>query len=366
MTSASAALARLLTTMPDPASTAIADEFEAGLADLMGVRFAVAVSSGTAALHAALVACDVGPGDEVLVPAVSVVMSVAPVVYAGARPVFVDAATLPGGAGTDLDYDDLDAKLSDRTRAVLAVHLWGRSSDPRRLAEFCAQHGLRLVEDACQAHGTRVLGRPLGGFGDAGCVSLRDGKVLWSGEGGAVLTDDGALAARCRAFRSHWQTPPPGEAPLARLGHNYRLAEPLAAIAHANLARFDQLLARRRAQARLLADLLAAVPGVEPLQPTQAEDWNGYAGLARVTLDRPRAFNAHLAAAGVPNSVGSFGLRSGDQRAVFAVHDPAPCPVAATTIDSTLAVVLTERDDDARIHRYADTIAREADQWPQR
>ncbi len=317
------------------------------------------LSSGTAALHCALGALGIGPGDEVLVPAISVVMSVAPVVYAGARPVFVDCD--PGG--TDFDYDDLEAKLSRATRCVIPVYLWGRAGDPVRLGEFAAAHGLRVVEDACQAHGTRFDGRLLGTFGDLGCFSTKDGKLLWSGEGGFIVTDDDDLAARCRAFRTHWQAPPDGDAPLGQLGHNYRLSEPQAVIVRWNLARFDELLSRRRHQAELLAALLTDLPAVRLHRPRSAEEWNGYALVALLDLPKPRDFSTHLASLGVVNSVGTFGLVSCDLRRPFACHGPTPCPRARALIDATLAVVLNEKYDDDRIHDIAAIIAREVHPW---
>ncbi|HEX9358516.1 MAG TPA: aminotransferase class I/II-fold pyridoxal phosphate-dependent enzyme [Streptosporangiaceae bacterium] len=350
-------LAGLLAQMPDPVSAAHAAAFEAELAGWFGTRHAVAVSSGTAALHTALAALGIGDGDEVLLPAVSVVMSAAPVVYTGARPVFADCA--PDG---DIDYRDLDAKLSRATRAILPVHLWGRASDMPRLMRFAARRGLHVVEDACQAYGTVVGGRLAGTFGDIGCFSLKDGKILSCGEGGFLLTNDDRAAANARAFRTHWQAPPPGQAALARLGCNYRLAEPLAVIARGNLSRIEHLLAQRAHQALLLASLLDQTPGLQAaVHP--GDRWNGHAPLFRVTLPRPRAFCERLARAGVPNSVGTFGLVPAGQQPAFSAYRPATCPAAARLIDTTLAVVVTARDSDERIRAFADLIDREARQW---
>jgi perosamine synthetase len=352
------ALADLLAAMPDPAATEQSVAFEQEVAAAADVRHAIAVSSGTAALHTALVAAGVGPGDEVLVPAVSVVMSVAPVLYAGARPVFVDC-TGDGG----IDVGDLAAKCGPRARAVLPVYLWGRGGDPAPVTAFARDRGLRVVEDACQAHATMIGGQPLGTFGDLGCFSLKDGKILWSGEGGYILTSDDELAATCRAYRSHWTTPPPGQPPLARLGHNYRLAEPLAVIARSNLARFDDLARQRHAQAtRMLAEV-AGTPGLTEVAPGPGEAWNHYSPLWRISLPDPRGFCRRLANCGVPNSVGTFGLVSCDQRPMFTAHNPAPCPAAAHVVDTTLAVVLTAHDDNARISALAQTITREARRW---
>jgi dTDP-4-amino-4,6-dideoxygalactose transaminase len=344
--------------MPAPATTEQSMALERELAAALGARHAVAVSSGTAALHTALVAAGVGPGDEVLVPAVSVVMSVAPILYARARPVFVDCAD-----DGDLDLRDLAAKCGPRAKAVLPVYLWGRGGDPAAVTAFARQRGLRVVEDACQAHATLIGGQPLGTFGDLGCFSLKDGKILWSGEGGYILTSDDELAATCRAYRSHWTTPPPGQPPLARLGNNYRLAEPLAVIARANLARFDDLARQRHAQATQMLAEVADTPGLTEVVPGSDEAWNHYSPLWRISLPDPRGFCRRLADRGVPNSTGSFGLVSCDQRPMFAAYGPAPCLTAAHVVDTTLAVVLTAHDDEARISTLAQIIIREARRW---
>ncbi|MEU7982881.1 aminotransferase class I/II-fold pyridoxal phosphate-dependent enzyme [Micromonospora sp. NPDC049081] len=348
-------LSRLLAQMPRPAGTEYVAALEDELAARFEVRHAVAVSSGTAALHTALLCLGIGPGDEVLVPALSVVMSVAPIIYAGARPVFVDCDR----HGCGLDLDDLTAKVTGATKAILTVHLWGRQGDPTHLARVAAAHGLAVIEDACQAQGSSTEGRVAGTNGDVGCFSLKDGKILWCGEGGYLLTDRDDIASRARALRAH-HLPLYGGQPET-VGYNYRLAEPLAVLAHANLARFDELLDHRRQQARQLAVLLTATPGITAT-PTAAGD-NGYSALIRVDLDHPRAFCEHLAQLGVPNSVGTFGLMPADRRPAFARYAGSPCRQAATVIDRTLAVVLTDHDTEERINGYAQTISREASTW---
>jgi perosamine synthetase len=353
-----AAVGKAFAAMPDPQASAQAGHYERELAAYFGTRDAVAVASGTAALHCALAACGIGPGDEVLLPALSVIMSAAPVTYASATPVFYDCAP----DGNAADYRDLSAKLTPRTKAVMPVYLWGRAADAAQLADFAAEHQLKNIEDACQAHGTRNDGRLVGTFGDAGCFSTKDGKLLWSGEGGFILTDNPGIADRCRAFRTHWQTPPPGQEPLSLLGHNYRLAEPLAAIASANLARFDQLLARRQQQTRLLSVLITGSPAIEVLPSPNG--WNGYAPLARLRMPKARQFCQRVAELGVPNSVGTYHLRACDQRPMFATPGRPPCRNAAEFIESLLAPVITDHDDDERIHRYADIITTEAARWP--
>ncbi|MEV0003431.1 aminotransferase class I/II-fold pyridoxal phosphate-dependent enzyme [Micromonospora sp. NPDC050980] len=349
-------LSRLLAQMPRPAGAEYVAALEDELATRFGVQHAVAVSSGTAALHTALLSLSVGPGDEVLVPALSVVMSVAPIIQAGARPVFVDCDR----QGRGLDLDDLAAKVTGATKAVLPVHLWGRQGDPVRLAQAAAAHGLAVVEDACQAQGSRTGGRAAGTNGDVGCFSLKDGKIVWCGEGGYLLTDRDDIAGRARALRAHHL--PPYDGQPETVGYNYRLAEPLAIIARSNLARFDDLLDHRRGQAQQLAGLLAATPGLKAATDAAAGD-NGYSALFRLELERPRAFCEHLARLGVPNSVGTFGLTAADRRPALARYAGSPCSQAEMVIDRTLAVVLTDHDTEERINGYAQTISREASTW---
>jgi perosamine synthetase len=344
--------------MPDPSGGPVGGQLEDDLAEAFGVPHAVAVASGTAALHAALSACGIGPGDEVLVPALTVVMTVAPLAALGAVPVFVDSdpATL------DLDYDDAARKVTSRTRAIIPVHLWGRMGDPAALAAFASSRGLAVVEDAAQAAGTARDGQRAGTAGTAGCFSMKDGKILWSGEGGFLLTARREVAEHAAAFRSHWQPAPPGQAPLSRLATNSRLAAPLAAIALANLRRFRCLVELRRAQTRHLLDALEQAPGLAALPPAAGEEWNGFAPLLHIGLPGPRAFAEHLALRGVPNSAGSFRLVPCDTRPMFTSRG-RPCRGAAQILDHTLAVILTERETEAALDRYAAIITREATAW---
>jgi dTDP-4-amino-4,6-dideoxygalactose transaminase len=350
-------MAELLDRSPDPTGDEHARAFETELADRFGTAHAVAVSSGTAALHTALAAYGITAGDEVLVPGACVVMTIAAIRATGATPVLVDS---PGG---ELDFDDLAAKTTARTKAVLPVHLAGRCADLARLTAYCADRGLRLIEDACQAQGTTYDGRWAGTFGDAGCFSTKDGKLLWSGEGGYLLTDDAAFAARARSFATHGFLPAPGQPSGSRLGHNYRMPEPVAIIARANLSRFDELLALRREQTRHLLDAVAGAPGLTPIKPGPRHDWNGYAPLLRVVLERPRDFCAGLARRGVHNSVGTYGLTTADRLASLNDLALAPCPVARADLDTTLAVVVHEGHSTARLDEMSRIITEEARQW---
>jgi len=231
--------------------------------------------------------------------------------------------------------------------------------DPAALASFASEHGLAVVEDAAQAVGTTRDGQRAG---TVGCFSMKDGKILWSGEGGFLLTARREVAEYARAFRSHWLPAPPGEAPLSRLATNSRLAAPLAAIALANLRRISHLVQLRQEQTRHLLHALEQTPGLVALSPAAGEEWNGFAPLLHIDLPNPRAFAEHVAQQGVPSSTGRFRLVPCDTRPMFTSPD-RPCRGAAQILDHTLAVVLTERDTETTLDRYAAVIAREATAW---
>lgn len=215
--------------------------FEAGFAEMIGTRHCVAVSSGTTALHLALLALDIGPGDEVITSPFSFIASANAVLYCGARPVFadIDPATF------NLDADAVAAAVTSRTRAIIPVHLFGQSADMDALGSVAARHGLHIVEDACQAHGATWRGRPVGGFG-AGCFSFYPTKNFTTGEGGAVTTDDAALADRLRLLRSHGMRQ---RYLHETLGFNARMTELSAAIGVAQLPKLAEWNSRRRANA---------------------------------------------------------------------------------------------------------------------
>ncbi|MFF1712258.1 DegT/DnrJ/EryC1/StrS family aminotransferase [Streptomyces sp. NPDC058268] len=345
--------------MPDPAGRAEAAALEAELATVHGVRHAIAVSSGTAALHTALIACGISPGDEVLLPAATVIMTVAAVTAAGAHPVFVDAAA----DGRGIDLADAAAKTTERTRAIVPVHLAGRTDGLLELAAYAQSVGLHVIEDACQAQGSSTRGRAAGTVGSIGCFSLKDGKIISCGEGGYLLTDDDTLAARAAAYRTHWLTPAPHAPAASRLGMNYRLAEPLAAIARHHLAGLDQALSRRREQARLLYSLVGETPGITMHAPVPEDTPNGYSALWRIDLDRPRDFSTRLAEIGVANSVGTYRLRAAHQHPACQDLNPAPCPRATRAVDRMLAVSLQSQTTDTELHHLAETIRREARTW---
>jgi len=230
------------------------EAFEREFAAACGVRHAIAVSNGTAALHLALVAAGIGAGDEVITVANTFIATAEAISMAGATPVFadIDYATML------MDPADVERKVTARTRAILPVHLYGRVCDMEALGHIARRYRLRLIEDACQAHGALDFGRRAGTFGDAGCFSFYPTKNLGTvGEGGMLVTDDDEIAARAASLRNHGQaerhvhTTP---------GFNYRMPELQAAALRVMLPHLAEWNERRIAVAAEYGPALRGLP----------------------------------------------------------------------------------------------------------
>ncbi len=230
--------------------------FEQAFADWCGARFAVAVSSGTAALHIALLAHGIGPGDEVVTPAFSFVASANCCLYVGARPVFADIRP----DTFTLDPEDVVRRMTRRTKGIVAVHLFGQPCDMEALAAIAQDRGLVLVEDACQAHGARDGGRQAGSWGTA-CYSFYATKNMTTMEGGMITTASSEIAERARMLRDH------GSRERYRhelLGYNLRMTDVQAAIGLVQLPKVDAWNDRRRCNAARLTSGLTGVAGITP------------------------------------------------------------------------------------------------------
>jgi dTDP-4-amino-4,6-dideoxygalactose transaminase len=293
--------------------------FEEALAGACDTTHAVAVSSGTAALHLAVLAAGLGPGDDVLVPAYTFPATANVVRLAGARPVFCDVDPRTGVAGAD----QLAAARTPATRAVLVVHLFGFPVEMDPVLRLAAEHGWRVLEDAAGALGSTDAGRPAGGIGFAGCLSFHPRKLVTTGEGGAVVTNDATVAATCRSLRHHGLS----EGSVLRPGFNYRLSDIQATIGVPQVARLADIVARREALAAAYDELLSGVDGVEP-PPRPARDgarhsWQAY--VAQVDPDRRDAVLAALRARGIEAQIGTYDVATqpayADRAGVFAGAD---------------------------------------------
>ncbi len=232
------------------------ERFEAAIAANQRARHAMACTSCTAALHLAAMALELGPGDEVIVPAFTWITSAHAAEYVGAKAVFVDVDL----ATFNIDPAALEAAITPRTRAVVAVHLFGLAAPMDEIRAICGPRGIRIIEDAACAIATTYKGAPVGAIGDLGCFSFHPRKVVTTGEGGAVTTNDDRLAAMVRSQRNHGATGQPGDevephgpwtmATFDRIGFNLRLSDIQAAVGVAQMAKLDRLVADRRASAR--------------------------------------------------------------------------------------------------------------------
>ncbi|HSF00709.1 MAG TPA: DegT/DnrJ/EryC1/StrS family aminotransferase [Nitrososphaeraceae archaeon] len=227
-------------------------EFESSLRSFLNVKHAIAVNSGTAALHASLLALDIKADDEVLLPSFTFVATANSVVASGAKPVFVDINT----KDYTIDLHDLKRKISKKSKVILPVHLYGHPSDLCELNEIANQYSLYLIEDACQSLGSIYKNKQTGTFGTMGCFSMYAGKVVTAGEGGAIVTNDDELADTLKMIRNHGMVE---GYDTQRLGLNYRLPELSAAIAKIQMKKLKTILDLRRRNSLLLSNLLETI-----------------------------------------------------------------------------------------------------------
>lgn len=246
-------------------------DFEVAFSKVAGAHHVIATNNGTTALHLALAGLGVGPGDEVIVPALTYIATANAVKYCGATPVFADveADTM------NLDPADIEHRITERTKVIIPVHLYGHPADMTAIMAIANRHGLTVVEDAAEAHGSQVDGRPVGSLAHVGVFSFFGNKIVTTGEGGAVTTDDDALAARLRLLRGQGMDPQ-RRYWFPEIGFNYRMTNVAAAIGVGQLERFEPMLERRREIAAVYTELLHGVDGVVlPVERPDAQrvDW---------------------------------------------------------------------------------------------
>jgi dTDP-4-amino-4,6-dideoxygalactose transaminase len=265
------------------------EAFEREIADYLGVAHAIGVNSGTSALHLAIVAANVGRGDEVLVPAHTFIATIWGPLYTGATPILCDVDETTG----TIDLADARRRLSPRTRAIVPVHLYGQPAQMDAIGDFAKRHGLAMIEDAAQAMGARWNRRAVGSFGLIGCFSFYPGKNLGAaGEGGLVVTSDATVAEHLRSLRNH------GERERyvhSEIGFNYRMDGLQAVVLRHKLRRLDAWTERRRLLAARYRDGLASLPVDVPSVHHQDHVWH----LFVVRTPRRDALHNHLQAADI-------------------------------------------------------------------
>ncbi len=329
------------------------EAFENAVADYVGAAHAVAVSSGTAALHTIVRACGLGAGDEVIVPSFTFAATVNALIYEGVTPVFaeIDPATF------NLCPNDARRKISDRTEAIMAVDAFGHPAEWDALLELAAERGLLLIDDACEALGAEYRERKLGRFGEAAAFAFYPNKQITTGEGGMIVTDDGELAAAARSLRNQGRPDMGPWLQHEQLGFNYRMDEMSAALGLSQMQRIDGLLARRQDVAAMYESRLRGLPWVRcpTTAPHVVRSWFVYVVTLAEGLDRDRLIDG-LAQCGIP------------ARAYFAPIHLQPyierrfgrgaglLPVTEAVAGRTLALPFHAALDEGQVQRVVDTL----------
>lgn len=356
---------------------------EQRFAELLGVRHAVTCSSGTAAIHAAVAALDLEPGSEVVTTAVTDMGALAPLLYQGLIPVFADVEATTG----NITPATVEAVWSERTRAVIATHLFGRPADVYALRRLADERGVTLIEDAAQAFQAKAGGRPVGSIGHVGCFSFQQGKHITSGEGGIVVTNEDALAHEIRLFvNKSW---PYGEAEPdhRKLGLNYRITELQSAVLTAQLPHLPAFVAHRQRMATRLVTWLEGVPGVLPAVAAPGDQhayWRYPLVVQRQVL--PTGVSAIAAAlqergvAAAPRYIGKPAFRCGlfaQQHTLGTSHwpftlarpaaldyDAGRFPGTFDFLDAVVVIGMNERYEERHVDLLADTIRSTVESLP--
>ena len=309
------------------------EEFEQGLAGACGTEHAVAVSSGSAALHLAVLALGIGPGDEVLVPAYTFPATANVVALAGAKPVLVDVDP------QTMNLDPAKLAVGPKTKAVIAVHLFGR---PARIEELPEE--VTVLEDAAGALGARRHRRPCGSLGRLACLSFHPRKIVTTGEGGAVTTDDGELADAIRRMRHHG-IEPRGDFEIAQPGLNFRLSDILCAVGIPQLARLGELLETRTRIAAAYTERLHGIVETPTADEGDVHGWQAYV----IQVDGAAEKIAALRERGIEAQVGTYALHH-----LAAYRDQGDFPGASRVFDRAIALPFHTRLSESDLDRVAE------------
>jgi len=325
-------------------------DFERKFADYCGTTHAVAINNGTAALHAALLAADIGYGDEVLVPAFSFIATASAVSMCGAKPVFVDVDSRT----FNILPSQIEERVTPKTKAVIGVHLFGQPFDIEAVQQVCERHSLKLIEDAAQAHGAQYKGQRVGAFGHFGCFSFYATKNMITGEGGMVTTSEKAYNERLRLIINHGQS----EKYLhTRIGYNYRMTDIAAAIGVVQLKKLEKFNLRRRKNAEYY-DTHISVKGLELPKVADGVHHVYHQYVVRLTDEFPlkRAdFIEYLKAKGIGSAI-HYPIPIQRQPVYALQNDPDPCPVATALSSSVLSLPVHPLLDSKELAYICDTI----------
>lgn len=347
-----ASIARSLEALELSGSAKVVTEFEKALAAKFGRSAAVTLCSGTVSIYAALWALGVKQGDEVIVPPTAPIMSALPILHIGATPVFADVTQ---AAGFGFDPNRLDEAITGNTKAVLAVPLWGYPIDMDATSEVTRRRSVALLEDVAQSHGTTWKGKYLGTFGDAGCFSTHERKLITTGEGGFVLTDRPDLAAAARVLVRYGIENDNGG---AKLGSNYKLGAVPAALGLAQLAKLDLKIAARKKVGDAIRAGLGGLGWLREFEVEPSSVHNGYSLVYEVTDPAIDVWklSAQLAAKGIISDTWRYKYKPMYELPLFRPY-ARTCPNAERIIPRTITFPCHEGLSDDDVSFIVDTVA---------
>ena len=269
-----------------------AELFEKKFAALAQCRHAIVVCNATAGLYCCLKALGVGRDHEVIIPDLTFIATANAVIWAGAKPVLVDIDE----ESFNIDPRGIEEKITDRTRAIMPVHLYGQSADMEAIKDIAERHDLLVIEDAAQGVGAKFQGRHVGGWGDAGCFSFYGNKTITTGQGGMITTDNDEIRRKCLILKNHGRTQR-GTFVHQHIGYNFCFTDLQAALGLAQLAKLNQILSSKRRNDRLYRDLLSDVSGLR--FPSDDARCLRAPWFTNILVDDPGALSQHLEAAGI-------------------------------------------------------------------
>jgi len=280
-------------------------EFEKAISEYIGVKYTVSFNSGTSALHALLLAHKIGPGDEIIVPSFTFIATANATLFVGAKPVFADIEEETFG----LDPQDVNERITERTKAIIVAHYGGCPSKVKELREIANDQKILLIEDAAEAFGSRIGSLKVGTFGNSAMFSFCQNKVITTGEGGAVVTNDEKIYERLKLIRSHgrledqqyFSSTQAGE--YVELGYNWRLSNILAALGLIQIRKVDKIIEMRRQKARILTEKLSKMNNIMPPKPPEGYFHVYQLYTIRVSSDLRDALMRHLTKKGIMNKI---------------------------------------------------------------
>jgi perosamine synthetase len=335
-----------------------ARKFEEHIADITGRQYGVAVSSGTAGLHLAVRGLRIGEGDEVITTPFSFIASANCILYERAVPVFVDIEDETLG----IDPSLVERAWSPRTSAILPVHVFGHPCLIGDLVRIAGSRGVPLIEDACEALGSTVSGRPLGSFGNASVFAFYPNKQITTGEGGVLVTDDPELADAFRSMRNQGRDEDGTWLRHVRLGFNYRLDEMSAAVGNAQLSRLAELRAGRKRVADLYDSALESLEWAKTPRSSPDSEVNWFLYVVRLDdrIDRDQVIR-DMADHGVPSRPYFSPIHLQPFFRETFGYRPGAYPVAERVARSTLALPFSSRHDDLEVERVVETLRSSVD-----